>query len=175
MPVFEVIEILPEDIARKRLPWYDADYLICIVEPAIPAVPVPGPLGHRDALAIDDEGSNTHLTNILHKAAESKLPQSSRALEKAEKITLSTVKFDSLPLAAVITMLHAESVKRDAAREGVTMSIAPDAKQLADAEINLELRDVTLAETLERVADSVGLEMQATDTELLLVRTKAKQ
>ena len=106
---------------------------------------------------------------------ERKPPQGSAALEKATKIKLSTVKFDSLPLAVVITMLQEESVKRDVAREGVTIALALDAKQLAGAKINLELRGVTLAETLGRVADSVGLEVQATDTELLLVPKKAKQ
>jgi hypothetical protein len=107
-------------------------------------------------------------------AAVSKPPQSSAALEKAKKIKLSTVKFDGLPLALVITTLHDECVRRDPAQQGVTISLGPDAKQLADAEIKLELRDVTLAETLGRIADSVGLEVQANDTELLLVRKKAK-
>ena len=107
--------------------------------------------------------------------AERKPPQSSAALKKAKEITISTVKFDNLPLAVVITMLHDECVNRDPARKGVTISLGPDARQLADAEVNLELRDATLAETLGRVADSVGLEVQANDTELLLVRKKAKQ
>jgi hypothetical protein len=106
--------------------------------------------------------------------AENKPTQSSAALETAKKIKLSSVKFDGLPLAIVITMLHEESVKCDAGRKGVTISLGLDAKQLADAEINLELGDVTLAEALGRVADSVGLEVQATDTELLLVRKKTK-
>lgn len=112
---------------------------------------------------------------FVRKGVESKPPQSSAALEKAKKIKLSIVKFDSLPLAVVITMLQEESVKYDAAQKGVTISLAPDAKQLADTKVNLDLKDVTLAETLGRVADSVGLEMQATDTELLLVPKKAKQ
>lgn len=123
------------------------------------------------ALALDDKGSNIH---ILHKWTGSD-PHQSQALEKANKITLSTVKFEGLPLSVVITILHDESVKRDAARKGVTVSLGPDAKQLADAEINLDLKDVTLEKTLERVADSVGLEVQATATELLLVRKKGKQ
>jgi hypothetical protein len=101
--------------------------------------------------------------------------KSPASLEKARKLEISYVKYDGLPLEVVITILQEESVKRDPAREGVTISIGPDAKQLADAEINLELRDVTLAETLERVADSVGLNVQASDTELLIVRKKAKQ
>ena len=121
------------------------------------------------------DSNNSHTMTFVREGIESKPPQSSAALEKAKKIKLSTVKFDSLPLAVAITMLQDESVKRDADRKGVTISLGPDAKQLADAEINLELGDVTLAETLGRVADSVGLEVQATDTELLLVRKKAKQ
>lgn len=104
-----------------------------------------------------------------------KPPQSSASLEKARKIKLSTVKFDGLPLAVVITMLQDESVKRDAARQGVTISLGSDAKQLADAEINLDLKDVTLEEALERVAVSVGLEVQATDTDLLLLLKRGKQ
>jgi len=95
--------------------------------------------------------------------------QNSAALQKAKRIKLSSVKFDKLPLAVVITMLHNESVKRDAAREGVTISLEPDAKQQGDSEVNLDLRDITLAETLERIADSIGLEIQATDTAILLV------
>jgi hypothetical protein len=106
--------------------------------------------------------------------AKSKPPQISAALENAKKFKLSDVKFDGLPLEVVISMLHDESVKRDPARSGVTISLGPDAKQLADTEIKLDLKDVTLAETLGRVADSVGLEVQANDTELLLVRKKAK-
>lgn len=102
-------------------------------------------------------------------------PESSATLEKAKKIKLSPVKFDRLPLTVVITMLQEESVKYDAAREGVTISLAPDAKQLADAEINLDLKNVTLAETLERVAESASLELRATDKELLLLPKKAKQ
>jgi hypothetical protein len=70
--------------------------------------------------------------------------------------------------------LHDECVKRDPARKGVPISLGPDAQQLADAEITLELRDVTLAETLRRIADAVGLEVRANDTEILLVRKKAK-
>lgn len=112
---------------------------------------------------------------FVRKGVESKPPQSSAALEKAKRIEISSVYYDGLPLAVVITTLHDECVRRDPARKGVSFSLGPDAKELADAEIHLELRDVTLAETLERVADSVGLEMQATDTELLLVRKKAKQ
>ncbi|HYG36174.1 MAG TPA: hypothetical protein VEC99_15390, partial [Clostridia bacterium] len=122
------------------------------------------------ALALNDKGSNIH---ILHKWTAS-TPHRSSAVEKAKQINLSIVKFDGLPLAVVITMLHDESVKRDSARKGVTISLGPDEKQLADAEINLDLRDLTLAETLERVADSVGLEMQGTDMEILLVRKKGK-
>ena len=106
--------------------------------------------------------------------AESKAPRSSAALEKAKKFEISTVKFDGLPLALVITTLHDECVKRDPARKGVPISLGPDAQQLADAEITLELRDVTLAETLRRIADAVGLEVRANDTEILLVRKKAK-
>jgi len=107
--------------------------------------------------------------------AHVKPPQSSAALEKAKKIELASVQFDGLPLAIVITMLHDDSVKCDATGKGVTITLGPDAKQLADAEINLELlRDVTLAETLQRVADSVGLKVQASDAELLLVDRKAK-
>jgi hypothetical protein len=124
------------------------------------------------ALALDDKGSNTH---ILHKWIESNLRQSSSAFEKATQINLSVVKFDGLPLADVITMLHDESVRCDAAQSGVAISLGPDAKPLADAEINLDLRDVTLAEALERVVESVGLEVQATEFELVLVRKKAKQ
>jgi len=106
--------------------------------------------------------------------ADSKPTQSSAALEKAKTIKLASVQFDRLPLAIVITMLHDDSVKCDAARKGVTITLGSDAKQLADAEINLELRDVTLAEALGRVAESVGLKLQATETELLLVGKKAK-
>jgi hypothetical protein len=72
-------------------------------------------------------------------------------------------------------MLHNESVKRDAAWKGVTISLEPDAEQQGVSEVNLDLRDVTLAETLERIADSVGLEIQSNDTEIFLVRKKAKQ
>jgi hypothetical protein len=112
---------------------------------------------------------------FVRKGVDDKAPQSSAALDKAKKIQLSTVKFDSLPLAAVITMLHDESVRRDAYRKGVIISLASGAKQLADADINLELTDVTLAEALGRIADSVGLDMQATDTEILLVRKEPKR
>jgi hypothetical protein len=121
-------------------------------------------------LASEYEGLNIHQTNILHKGVASKPPQSSTALETAKKIQLSEVKFDGLSLAVVISMLQDQSVKRDPARKGVTISLGPDAKQFADTEIKLELKDVTLAEALERVADSVGLKVQATDTELLLVK-----
>ena len=106
--------------------------------------------------------------------AESKAPRSSAALEKAKKFEIDAVKFDGMPLALVITELHDECVKRDPARKGIPISLGPDAQQLAYAEITLELRDVTLAETLGRIADSVGLEVQANDTEVLLVRKKAK-
>jgi hypothetical protein len=103
-----------------------------------------------------------------------KPPQSSAALEMAKKIKLSSVYYDGLPLEVVITTLHDECGRRAPAWKGFTISLGPDAKELADTEINLKLTDVTLAETLGRVADSVGLEVQANDTELLLVRKKAK-
>jgi hypothetical protein len=120
---------------------------------------------------MDDTGSNI---DVLHKWTGSNLDQGS-VFQKAKQINLSSVKFDGLPLAVAITMLHDESVKRDPARIGVTISLGPDAKQLADAEINLDLKNVTLKETLERLADSAGLEVQVTATELLLVRKKGKQ
>ena len=82
--------------------------------------------------------------------------------------------FDGLPLAVIITTLHDECLKRDPDGKGATISLGPDVKQLADAEINLKLTDVTLEEALGRIADVVGLEVQATDTELLLVRKKVK-
>jgi hypothetical protein len=107
--------------------------------------------------------------------AQSKAPQSFTALEKAKKIKVDELYYDGLPLAVAITALHDECVKRDPARKGVAFSLGPDAEQLADAEINLKLTDVTLEEALRRIADSVGLEVQAKDTELLLVRKKAKQ
>ncbi len=108
-------------------------------------------------------------------AAEAKPPHSSAALERAKKVKVSVAKFDGLPLTLVISMLHDESAKRDPERKGINISLGPNAKELADAEVNLELKDVTLAEALERVAEAVSLKLEATDTELLLVRKKAKQ
>ncbi len=107
-------------------------------------------------------------------AAVTKPPQSSAALEKAKRFKISVLKFQGLPLTLVIEMLHDESVKRDPARIGVNISLGPNAKELADSVVNLELKDVTLAEALERVAQSVSLKLEATDTEILLVRKKAK-
>jgi hypothetical protein len=107
--------------------------------------------------------------------AERKPPRSSATLEKAKKVQLSSVYYDGLPLGVVINMLHDESARRDPAHQGIAFSLGPDAQQFADLEVKLELKNVTLAETLERIADSVGLEVQANDTELLLVRKKAKQ
>ena len=89
--------------------------------------------------------------------AGTKPPHSSAALEKAKKAKLSTVKFDGLPLTLVISMLHDESVRRDAERKGVKISLGPNAKEFAGAVVNLELKEVTLAKTLERVAEAVGL------------------
>jgi hypothetical protein len=108
-------------------------------------------------------------------ATETKPPHSSAALEKAKKAKISVLKFDGLPLPLVISMLQGESVKRDPERKGVKISLGPNAKELADAEVNLELKDVTLAQALERVAEAVGLRLEATDTELLFVTKKAKQ
>ena len=59
-------------------------------------------------------------------------------------------------------MLQDESVKHDKARKGVIISLGSDEKQLANVEVNLNLRDITLAAAIGGVADSVGLEMQAT-------------
>ncbi len=52
--------------------------------------------------------------------------------------------------------------------------LGPDANQFAGAKINIELRDVTLSEALERVAVLVGLKVQATDAEIFLVGKNAK-
>lgn len=103
-----------------------------------------------------------------------KAAQNSTALQQAKGIKLSSVKLDKLPLKDVITLLRDESVKRDKGRKGITISLGPDEKQLEDVEVNLDLRDVTLAEAIVRVADSVGLDTRASDTEILLVRKKAK-
>jgi hypothetical protein len=108
-------------------------------------------------------------------AADSKPPHSSAALEKAKKAKISAVKFAGMPLTLVISTLHDESVRRDRQRKGVKISLGLNAKDLADAEVNLELKEVTLAEVLERVAEAVGLKLEASDTELLLVRKQAKQ
>ena len=106
--------------------------------------------------------------------AKSKPTQSSAALEKAKQIELSSVSFDGLPLSIVISMLHDECVRRDPNRKGVAFSIREDAKQFAETEIHLDLRNVTLAETLERLADSAGLEVEAKESELLLVPKRAR-
>jgi hypothetical protein len=47
-------------------------------------------------------------------------------------------------------------------------------KQHADATVNIDLKDVTLAGALERIAESVSLEVEATDREVLLVRKRSK-
>ena len=70
--------------------------------------------------------------------------------------------------------MHDESVKRDREKNGVNIVLGPNAKEYADAEINVDLKGVTLADALERVAESVGLTVEATDTELLIVKKKAK-
>jgi hypothetical protein len=108
-------------------------------------------------------------------STKSKAPQSSAALEKAKKIKVEELNYDGLPLAVVISTLHDECVRRDPARKGFGISLGPDAEQLADSEIKLKLTDVTLEEAIRRIADSVGLEVQANDTDLVLVRKKAKQ
>ncbi len=96
------------------------------------------------------------------------------ALEKAKKIQMSDVTFDGMPLTIAIGMLQDECAKRDPARKGIPISLGQDAKQLADAEVNVKLKDTNLAEALGRIADSVGLKLQATETELLLVGKNAK-
>jgi len=111
---------------------------------------------------------------LIAPAAETKPLQSSGALAKAKKIRFSVLKFSGLRLAEVITMLHDESVKRDTEKKGVKIALGPNAKHFVDAEVNVDLKDVTLAEALERVAESVGLKVEATETELLLAGKKAK-
>jgi hypothetical protein len=107
-------------------------------------------------------------------AGESKPVHAPAALEKAQKIKLSVVKCSGLPLAEVITMLHEESVKRDTDGKGVKIALGPNVKQHADATVNIDLKDVTLAGALERIAESVSLEVEATDREVLLVRKRSK-
>lgn len=87
---------------------------------------------------------------------------------------MSDVAFDGMPLSIAIGMLQAECAKRDPARKGIPISLGPDAKQFADSEVHLQLKDTNLAEALGRIADSVGLKLQATDTELLFVGKNAK-
>jgi hypothetical protein len=96
------------------------------------------------------------------------------ALVKAKNIQMSDVTFDGMPLTMAIGMLQSECAKRDPARKGIPISLGPDAKQFADVEVNLKLKDTNLAEALEHIADSVGLKLQATETELLLVGKNAK-
>ena len=107
-------------------------------------------------------------------AADTKPAQSSAALEKAKNIKLSVVRYEGLPLSEVIINLHDESVKRDSAHKGVKITLAANAEAKAYTVIKLDLKDVTLANALERVAQSAGLRLQATDTELLLVLKTAK-
>ena len=96
------------------------------------------------------------------------------ALAKARQVKISEVKFDGLPLAMVIGFLQDECLKRDPAGKGIAIALAPEAKQFADAPVHLDLKEANLAETVERIADSVGLKMQASDTGLLLVEKSAK-
>lgn len=96
-------------------------------------------------------------------------PQNSAALAKASQIKLDSAQFDGLPLSGVIDLLHAESVRRDPNHQGVTISLAPEAQNLAFTGVTLKLEEVSLAIALERIADSVGLKVKATDTELILV------
>lgn len=105
---------------------------------------------------------------------QSKPVQIPAALVKAKNIQMSDVTFDGLPLSIVIGILQNECVKRDPAQKGIPISLGQDAKQFADAEVNLNLKDTNLAEALGRIADSVGLKLQATETELLLVAKSAK-
>jgi hypothetical protein len=111
-------------------------------------------------------------SRLTPSAAETKPSQGSAALEKAKKIQLPDVKFDGLPLAEVITMLHNQSIKCDTDHKGVKIALGPNAKQHAGAKINVDLKDVSLAEVVERVAESIDLKVEATDTELLLVPKK---
>jgi hypothetical protein len=107
-------------------------------------------------------------------AADAKPAQNSAALEKAKNIKLSVVHYEGLPLSEVIINLHGESVKRDSAHKGVKITLAANAQAKAYAIIKLDLKDVTLATALERVAQSAGLRLQATDTELRLALKTAK-
>jgi hypothetical protein len=107
-------------------------------------------------------------------AADTKPARSFAALEKAEHIKLSVVRYEGLPLSEVIINLHDESVRRDSAHKGVKITLAANAEAKAYTVIKLDLKDVTLAKALERVAQCAGLRLQATDTELLLVLRAAK-
>ncbi len=111
---------------------------------------------------------------VAASAADTKPAQGAAALEKARNIKLPVVHYEGLPLTEVIINLHDESIKRDPKRKGVKITLAANAKAKAYTIIKLDLKDVTLAKALERVAHSAGLRLESTDTELLLVLKTTK-
>lgn len=82
---------------------------------------------------------------------------------KAKSIALSEFKLDAVPLLEALRQLDAASKLYDPDHKGFNFLVVDGTETNAHAKISLDLKDVTLMEAAERLADSAGVFVTAED------------
>jgi hypothetical protein len=82
---------------------------------------------------------------------------------KAKSIVLPEFKLDAVPFIEATRQLNAASKQHDPEHKGVSFLVMDGAETNAHANISLDLKDVTLMETTERLAENAGVFVTAAD------------
>ncbi len=103
--------------------------------------------------------------SILMAGSSSSLAQTQeRAIvTKAKSIVLPEFKLDAVPFVEGVRRLMAAGQRHDPGHKGVNILVMAGMETNVNAKISLDLRDVTLMETTERLAESAGVFVTAED------------
>ena len=100
--------------------------------------------------------------SLVATAADSN-PPTRKVLVTAKSITLPEFKVDGVTFVEAVRELQAAGKRHDTNHTGVNYLVPDTAKAKASAKITLDLKNVTVAEAAERLAQSAGLGLCAED------------
>jgi hypothetical protein len=119
------------------------------------------------------DGSNTWYlgsvtvngTNVLVTAADTDASDNGKAslVMRAQKITLPEFKLDGVTFKEAVLALQKAAKLYDDKHRDVHFLLYKDVEAVASPAIRLDLKNVTLAETMERLAQSAGVGVTAKD------------
>jgi hypothetical protein len=93
----------------------------------------------------------------------------------AKGIMLPEFKLDAVPFSEAVRQLAVASKQHDPAHKGVNYLVTDATDTNAYPKITLDLKNVTVAEATERLAESAGFRVSAEDFAFVLSPKKGKQ